>query len=234
MWAWERIWQSRAPARPGRSAWGPMIPAMSSEEWEWTGWSMERIMGAPGSSASGASLPTDPPSPLLRRPLAGPLEDGGGRRRRMDDVRGAGDEIVDESEAVRLRGAVRAHLRILHLYRFLRCWDTASDEARAALLDLVAAAIIPLYGDGRPIATALANAPPTTFYALSTPGMPFDSGGIEHVFNNHLRPYRNAHIMVQSVWGMTVAEELLTFDGMCEKNGIDPCDGLDRLMACPE
>lgn len=72
------------------------------------------------------------------------------------------------------------------------------------------------------------------FYALTTPGMPFDSSDIEQVFSKHLRPYRNTHIMVQSVWDMNVAEEMLTFDAMCEKNGIDPCDGLDRLMACPE
>ena len=33
---------------------------------------------------------------------------------------------------------------------------------------------------------------------------------------------------------MTVAEEMLTFDCMCERNGIDPGDGLDMLLANPD
>ena len=64
--------------------------------------------------------------------------------------------------------------------------------------------------------------------------MPFDSIDIEQVFSRHLRPYWNAHVMVQSVGGMTVTEEELTLDGMCERNRIDPCDGLDRRIACPD
>ena len=71
------------------------------------------------------------------------------------------------------------------------------------------------------------------FYALSAKGMPFDSADIEQVFAVYLRPYKNGHIQAQSIWGMTVAEEMLTFDAMCEKNGIDPCDGLDMLLADP-
>ena len=152
----------------------------------------------------------------------------------MAKVRAAGDEIDDESEAARLHGAVKAYNHIAQLYLFLRCWDTAFEEAHAALRDLVATEMIPLCGGKPPVAAALANALPAMFYALSIPGMPFDSVDIGQVFSEHLRPYRNAHVRVQSVWGMTVAEDLLTFDGMCEKNGIDPCDGLDRLTACPE
>ena len=143
----------------------------------------------------------------------------------MAKVRAAGDEI-DESEVARLHGAIKAYNRIAHLYLFLRCWDAASEEAHAALRDLVAAEIIQLYGGKPPVAAALANALPAMFYALSVPGMPFDSVDIGQVFSERLRPYRNAHARVQSVWGMTVAEDLPTFDGMCEKNGIDPCVGL--------
>ena len=72
LWAWERIWQSRAPARPGRSAWGPMTSAMSSEEWEWAGWNMERIMGAPGSSAVRSLLADGSPVPPLETPSPAP------------------------------------------------------------------------------------------------------------------------------------------------------------------
>ena len=36
------------------------------------------------------------------------------------------------------------------------------------------------------------------------------------------------------VQGMAAAEGLLTFGGMCERIGINPCDGLDMLTACPE
>ena len=208
--------------------------AMSFEEWEWAGRNVERIMGAPESNAVRRRLDDGSPVPPPEAPSPAPLEDGSGRRLGMADVRAAGDEIDDESEAALLRGAVKAHHRIRYLYLFLRCWDTASEWAQAALRDLVATEIIPLYGENHPVATALTNALPTMFYALSTPGMPFDSSDIEQVFSKHLRPYRNAHIMVQSVWGATVTEELLTFAAMCEKNGIDPCDGLDRLMACPE
>ena len=208
--------------------------AMSFEEWEWARQNAELIMGAPGSNAVRRRLDDGSPVPPPETPSPAPLEDGSGRRRSMDEARAAGDEIDDEAEAAQLHGAVKAHLRLLCLYMFLRCWDTASEGAQAALRDLVAAEIIPLYGEGHPVATALTNALPTMFYALSTPGMPFDSGDIERVFSKYLRPYRNAHTMVQSVWGMTVFEEMLTFDAMCEENGIDPCDGLDRLMACPE
>ena len=210
--------------------------AMTFEEWEWAGRNMDRIMGAPGSNAVRRLLDDGSPVPPPEAPSPAPLEDGSGRRRDMADVRAAGDEIGDESEAALLRGAVKAYLRFFHLCMFLRCWDTASEEAAAALRDLVATEIVPLYGGsgGHPVATALTNALPTMFYALSTQGMPFDSIDIEQVFGRHLRPYRNAHVMVQSVWGMTVTEEELTFDGMCERNGIDPCDGLDRLMACPD
>ena len=214
--------------------------AATFEEWEWAGRNMDRIMGAPGSNAVRRLLDDGSPVPPPEAPSPAPLEDGSGRRRDMADARAAGDEIGDESEAARLRGAVKAYLRFSHLCMFLRCWDTASEEAAAALRDLVATEIVPLYGGGggrgggHPVATALTNALPTMFYALSTQGMPFDSIDIEQVFGRYLRPYRNAHIMVQSVWGMTVTEEELTFDAMCERNGIDPCDGLDRLMACPD
>lgn len=153
----------------------------------------------------------------------------------MDDVRAAGGgEISDESEAARLHGAVKGHLRLHYLYLFLRCWDTASDAAAAELQDLVAAEIIPLYGGNHPVGNAIANALPTLFYALSVQGMPFDSSGIERVFNSLLRAFKNAHVQVQSEWAMTVSEEVLTFIGMCERNGIDPCNGLDMLLDCPD
>ena len=224
--------------RAGRMGPDGLLAATFGER-EWAGRNMDRIMGAPGSNAVRRLLGDGSPVPPPEAPSPAPLEDGSGRRCRMADARAAGGEIGGESEAALLRGAVKAHLRFFRLCMFLQCWDTASEEAAAALRDLVATEIVPLYGagaagGGRPVATALTNALSTMFYALSTQGMPFDSIDIEQVFGRYLRPCRNAHIMVQSVWGITVAEEDLTFDGMCERNGIDPCDGLDRLVACPD
>ena len=177
-----------------------------------------------------AAHPQPPPAPS-----AAPLPDGSGRRRDAAAVLAAGDGIDDDEEAAELLGAVRAYLRLLYLYRFVRCWDTASESAAAALRGMVKTGILPLYGEGKhPAKTAIANALPNMFYALSVKGMPFDSNEIERAFHELLGPYKRSHFQTQSVWGMTTAEELLTFIGMCTRNGIDPADGLDMLMADPD
>ncbi len=205
------------------------------EEYEWARDGVGRIMGDPwshavpwiGDDGSPAAAPTAAPS-------AAPLPDGSGRRRNAAAVRAAGDEIEDDEEAAKLLGAVRAYLRLLYLYKFVRCWDTASDSAAAALRGMVETGILPLYGEGKhPAKTAIANALPDMFYALSVKGMPFDSNEIERAFHELLGPYKRSHFQTQSVWGMTTGEELLTFIGMCTRNGIDPADGLDMLMADP-
>ena len=96
----------------------------------------------------------------------------------------------------------------------------------------VAAEIIPPRRGGHPVATALANALPAMSYALSTPGMAFDSGGIEQAFSKRLHPHRNARIMVQGVQGMAAAEGLPTFGGMysCEHKFSTPFLRHQRLL----
>ena len=204
------------------------------EEYEWARDGVGRIMGDPESHAvpwvDDDGSPAAPPA----APSAAPLPDGSGRRRGAAAVRAAGDEIDDDEEAAELLGAVRAYLRLLYLYKFVRCWDTASESAAAALRGMVETGILPLYGEGKhPAKTAIANALPDMFYALSVKGMPFDSNEIERAFHELLGPYKRSHFQTQSVWGMTTGEELLTFIGMCTRNGIDPADGLDMLMADP-
>ena len=174
------------------------------------------------------------PVPAPEAPTVARLPDGSGRRRSPGDVRAA-DAIPDDGEAADMLGAIKAHFRFHYLYLFVRRWDTASDEAAAALRALVYAEILPLYGEGKhPARTAISNALDDMFYALSVPGMPFDSNEIERVFNWLLGPFKRAHFQVQSVWGMTTAEECLTFDGMCEINGINPADALDMLAFDPD
>ncbi len=204
------------------------------EEYEWARDGVGRIMGDPESHAvpwvDDDGSPAAPPA----APSAAPLPDGSGRRRGAAAVRAAGDEIDDDEEAAELLGAVRAYIRLLYLYKFVRCWDTASESAAAALRGMVETGILPLYGEGKhPAKTAIANALPDMFYALSVKGMPFDSNEIERAFHELLGPYKRSHFQTQSVWGMTTGEELLTFIGMCTRNGIDPADGLDMLMADP-
>ena len=206
---------------------------MMRQEWEWARSNMAQIMGAPGSYA--VARFTDKGSPVREpaAPSARPLPDGSGRRLDADKVRAAGDEI-DDGEAAARRGELKAYFRMLFLYLFLRCWDTASEQAAQDLRNLVSCDILPLYGDKHPVKAAISNALSSLFFALSVPGMPFDSNDIERVFHSLLGPFKRAHVQVQSVWGMTVAEELLTFIGMCERNGIDPARGLDRLICDPE
>ena len=214
------------------------VLAMMLEAWKWARSSVARIMEEPGSCAvpvfgddggSGRRPVPAPDAPTVVR-----LPDGSGRRRSPGDVRAA-DAIPDDGEAADMLGAIKAHFRLHYLYLFVRRWDTASDEAAAALRALVYAEILPLYGEGKhPARTAISNALDDMFYALSVPGMPFDSNGIERVFNWPLGPFKRARFQVQSVWGMTTAEESLTFDGMCEINGTGPADAPDMLAFDPD
>ena len=220
-------------ARAGRMG-ADDVFVMMRQEWEWARLNMARIMGAPGSYA--VARFTDRGSPVREpaAPSARPLPDGSGRRRDAGEVRAAGDGIDDDGKAAARRGELKAYFRMLFLYLFLRCWDTASEQAAQELRNLVTVDILPLYGDRHPVRTAISNALSTLFFALSVPGMPFDSNDIERVFHSLLGPFKRAHVQVQSVWGMTVAEELLTFIGMWERNGIDPARGLDRLICGPD
>ena len=207
---------------------------MMLEEWKWARNRVARIMEEPGSHAVPMFGDGGRPVPAPGAPTVARLPDGSGRRRSPGGVRAA-DAITDDGEAADLLGAVRAYFRFHYLYLFVRCWDTASDEAAAALRALVYAEILPLYGEGKhPAKTAISNALDDMFYALSVPGMPFDSSEIERVFHWLLGPFKRARFQVQSVWGMTTAEESLTFAGMCEINGINPADALDMLAFDPD
>ena len=180
-------------------------------------------------SAAGAGA-APPPAPS-----AAPLPDGSGRRRNAVAVRAAGEEIDYGEEAAELLGAVRAHLRLLYLYKFVRRWDTAPESAVAALRGMVETGILPLYDEGKhPAKTAIANALPNMSCALSGKGMPFDGNEIERAFHELLGPYKRSHVQTQNVWSMTTGEELFTFIGMCTRNGADPAGGLDMLMADPD
>ena len=146
----------------------------------------------------------------------------------------AGGEMSDDAEAAGLLGVIRAYLRLLYLYKFIRCWDTASESAAAALCGMVSTGILPLYGEGRhPVKTAIANALPNMLYVLSVEGRLFDSNEIERAFYDLLGPYEvvrpDAVHMRHNRGG-----ELLKFIGMCTRNGIDPADGLDMLVVNPD
>ena len=68
---------------------------------------------------------------------------------------------------------------------------TASESAAAALCGMVETGILPLYGEGKhPAKTAIANALPDMFYALSVKGMPFDSNAGR---STRLGPYKRSH-----------------------------------------
>ena len=218
-------------ARGGRMGADDLFVVMR-REWEWARASMARIMGSPAAQAVPRLTDKGSPVPEPDAPSPDQLPDGSGRRRDADAARAAGDAIDDDAEA--LRGEVKAYFRLFFLYLFIRRWDTASESAAADLRDLVAAEILPLYGDKHPVRTSLSNALPSLFFALSVPGMPFDSNDIERAICKHVSPVKKAHVQVQSEWGATVTEELLTFTGTTERNGIDPASGLDRLLINPD
>ena len=67
------------------------------------------------------------------------------------------------------------------------------------------------------------------FHALLVPGMLFDSNEIEWMFYWLLDPFKKSHFQVQSVRGMTTAEESLTFASIYEIDSIDSADALDML-----
>ena len=149
----------------------------------------------------------------------------------MAKVRAAGDEIDDESEAARRRQGVQSHRPAVplppvlgHGIRGGTCCAARPGRRRDN----------PAVRRETSCRNRACQRAADHVLGAVRPRHAVASVDIGQVFSEHLRPYRNAHVQVQSVWGMTVAEELLTFDGMCEKNGIDPCDGLDRLTACPE
>ena len=171
------------------------------------------------------------PTPALSE---APLPDGSGRQcdggcphRWRRDVRRRG--------GAGLLGVIRAYLRLLYLYKFIRCGDTASESAAAALCGMVSTGILPLYGEGRhPVKTAITNALPNMLYVLSVEGRPFDSNEIERAFYDLLGPYEVVRPDAVHMGHNRGGGELLKFIGMCTRNGIDPADGLDMLVVNPD
>ena len=175
------------------------------------------------------------PAPAPGAPTAARLPDGSGRRRRGPSRVRAAYAIPDDGGAADLLGAVRAHFRFRCLYLFVRCRDTVPGGAAAALRALVPAEMLPLYDGGRhPAKAAISSALDDVSYALSVPGMPFDSSGTGRAFRQPLGPSKKARLQVQSAGGMTTAEESLTFDGMCEINGMDLAGAPDMLAFDPD